>query len=415
MIKFEVFTLDNGLKVLVNQDLSTPLVAMNILYNVGSKDEDPDRTGLAHLFEHLMFSGSVNIPEFDPPLQLAGGENNAFTNNDITNYYLTLPYENLETGFWLESDRMLGLNLTEGNIEIQKSVVVEEFKQRYINQPYGDVMHLLRPLTYKIHPYKWPPIGVDISHIATASLEHVSDFFFSHYAPNNAILSLSGKITPDEAYRLSNKWFGPVEKRELRKKNITPEPEQTEERKLSVLRNVPVTALYKAWHVCKRTDEDFYTLDLLTDILAGGESGRLYSKLVREKGLFSEVNAWLTSDIDPGLVIFQGRLMNNVDIEVAEQSLNEIIDELKHKEPETKEMEKVKNRYESATVISNSGILNKAMNLAYYELLGNPELINSEIENFCRVSPEMVKESAIKYLNPSNCSTVYYISERGEK
>lgn len=415
MIKFEVFKLENGLRVLVNQDLSTPLVAMNILYNVGSRDEDPSLTGLAHLFEHLMFSGSVNIPEYDLPLQLAGGESNAFTNNDITSYYLTVPYDNIETAFWLESDRMLGLNLTEENLEIQKSVVVEEFKQRYINQPYGDVMHLLRPLAYKVHPYRWSPIGIDDSHIRCASLEQASDFFFSHYAPNNAILALSGKITPDEAYRLSDKWFGPLAERQLRKRNIPKEPLQTEERKLTVHRNVPVTALYKAWHVCKRTDVDFYTIDLLTDILAGGESGRLYSKLVREKGLFSEVNAWMTSDIDPGLVIFHGRLMNNIDINDAEQSLNEIIDELKLNEPEEKELEKVKNKYESATVISNSGILNKAMNLAFYELIGNPDLINSEIENFCSVSGKMVKEAAIKYLDPANCSTIYYISEKEKK
>lgn len=412
MIKFEFSRLKNGLRILVNEDTSTPLVAMNILYNVGSKDEDPDSTGLAHLFEHLMFSGSVHIPEYDLPLQLAGGENNAFTNSDITNYYLTIPAENIETGFWLESDRMLGLNLTQENLDIQKNVVIEEFKQRYINQLYGDVQHLLRPLCYKVHPYRWPPIGIDVSHIAGVSLKQVRDFFYSHYAPNNAILSFSGKIKPDEAFRLSEKWFGPIEERQLREVSTSPEPLQTNERRLTVYRDVPVTALYKAWHVCKKNDQDFYTLDLLTDLLAGGESGRLYSKLVREKGVFSEVNAWLTSDIDPGLVIFQGKLMNNIDIYEAEQSLNEIIDELKQNEPGLKEMEKVKNKYESASVISNSGILNKAMSLAFYELLGNPDLINSEVENYRNVTSEMVKEAAIRYFNPLNCSTIYYISER---
>ena len=415
MIKFEFSRLENGLRILVNQDMSTPLVAMNIIYNVGSKDEDPNNTGLAHLFEHLMFSGSVNIPEFDLPLQLAGGENNAFTNNDITNYYLTIPAENIETGFWLESDRMLGLNLTQENLDIQKSVVIEEFKQQYINQPYGDVQHLLRSLCYQVHPYKWPPIGIDVLHIAGASLKQVKDFFYSHYSPNNAILSFSGKIKPDDAFRLSEKWFGPIEQRQLRERSFSPEPLQTDERKITVYRDVPVTALYKAWHVCKRADLDFYTLDLLTDILAGGESGRLYSKLVREKGVFSEINAWLTADIDPGLVVFQGKLMNNIDIRQAEQSLNEIIDELKQNKPGSKEMEKVKNKYESATLISNSGILNKAMNLAFYELLGNPYLINSELENFTSVSSEMVKEAAIKYFDHANCSTIYYISVSKKK
>ena len=292
MVNFRKFTLENGLRVLVHEDKSTPLVAMNILYDVGSRDEDPEMTGLAHLFEHLMFGGSVNIPDYDTPLQLAGGENNAFTNNDITNYYLTVPAQNIETGFWLEADRMAGLDFSQKNLDNQKNVVIEEFKQRYLNQPYGDVMLKLRPLAYKIHPYRWPTIGKDVKDIENASLGMIKEFFFAHYAPNNAILTLTGNITYDLAYDLTNKWFGPIEKRNIKVRNLPSEPPQNEKRILTIEGNVPSSALYKVWHIGPRLSDDFYTLDLITDILSGGESGRLNIELVREKKLFSEINAY---------------------------------------------------------------------------------------------------------------------------
>jgi predicted Zn-dependent peptidase len=305
MINYKSFILENGLRVLVHEDKSTPLVAMNILYNVGSRDENPTMTGLAHLFEHLMFGGSVNIPDFDTPLQLVGGENNAFTNNDITNYYLTIPSENIETGFWLESDRMLELDFSSKNLDTQKNVVTEEFNQRYINQPYGDAILKLRPLAYKVHPYRWPTIGTDMSHIRNADLDQIKSFFFSHYAPNNAILALTGNIGYDLVYELTQKWFGPIEKRSVKTRDLPVEPIQTEERFLTIERDVPSDAIYKVWHIGPRKSEDFYTLDLITDLLAGGESGRLHTTLVREKKLFSEINAYLTADIDPGLIIVQ--------------------------------------------------------------------------------------------------------------
>jgi len=412
MIKYSRFILDNGLRVLVHHDKSTPLVALNMLYDVGSRDEDPEMTGLAHLFEHLMFGGSINIPEFDLPLQLAGGENNAFTNNDITDYYLTLPADNIETGFWLESDRMLELDFSQRNLDIQKNVVTEEFNQRYLNQPYGDTMLLLRPLAYKVHPYRWPTIGRDFSHISKVNLDQVKDFFFSHYGPNNAILSLTGNITPDEAFIMAVKWFAHVGKRRIKKRDLLKEPEQNEERFLEINKDVPASAIYKVWHTGPRKSEDFYTLDLLTDILAGGESGRLYTKLVKEKGLFSEINAYLTSDIDPGLVILHGKLMKGIDIRYADKAINEMIDYLKSKPPDSEEMEKVKNKFESSTVLSNTNILNKAMNLSYYELLGNPDLINSEVDSYRSVTGRMALETAEKYFISSNCSTLYYLSTR---
>jgi zinc protease len=415
MIKYDRFCLDNGLRVLVHEDKSTPLIAMNILYDVGSRDEDPGMTGLAHLFEHLMFGGSVNVPEYDMPLQMVGGENNAFTNNDITNYYLTVPSANIETGFWLESDRMLELDFSQKNLDIQKNVVIEEFNQRYLNQPYGDAILKLRPLAYKVHPYRWPTIGMEISHIENTDLEQIKKFFFSHYAPNNAILALTGNISYDLAFRLTQKWFGPIEKRKMQTRNLPVEPKQNEERVLTIEKDVPSTAIYKAWHIGPRDSIDFHTLDLVTDLLAGGESGRLYTKLVREKKLFSEINAYLTSDIDPGLIIVQGKLMKDIDIQHAEEAVNEVIKSLQIRNGLNDEMEKVKNKYESSTVFSNTNIMNKAVNLSFYELLGNPELINHEVDAYRKVSQKMVIEATTRYFVPSNCSTLYYKSTRKDK
>ena len=415
MINYKKFILENGLRVLVHEDKSTPLVAINILYDVGSRDEDQTMTGLAHLFEHLMFEGSLNIPDYDTPLQLVGGENNAFTSNDITNYYLTVPSENIETGFWLESDRMLQLDFSQKNLETQRNVVIEEFNQRYFNQPYGDATLKLRPLAYKVHPYRWPTIGMDMTHIKSIDLEQVKSFFFSHYAPNNAILALTGNIEYDRAFKLTRKWFGSIEKRAIRSRNLPVEPQQTEARIITVERDVPSTALYKVWHVGPRNGKDFYTLDLITDLLAGGESGRLYTKLVREKKLFSEINAYLSADIDPGLIIVQGKLMKGIDIQHADESINEVIIDLQKEEITKDEMEKVKNKFESSTVFSNTSILNKAANLSFCELLGNPALINNEVDLYRNVSHGMVIEALEKYFIPTNCSTINYMSTRQEK
>jgi zinc protease len=412
MINYKRFQLENGLKVLVHEDRSTPLVAMNILYDVGSRDEDPSVTGLAHLFEHLMFGGSKNIPDYDRPLQLVGGENNAFTNNDITNYYLTIPSENIETGFWLESDRMLELDFSQKNLDTQKSVVTEEFNQRYLNQPYGDAILKLRPLAYKVHPYRWPTIGMDISHIQNAGLDQIKSFFFSHYAPNNAILALTGNITYDLAYKLSEKWFGPIESRNIVQRNLPAEPVQTEERILTIEKDVPSDSLYKVWHIGPRSSKDFYTIDLITDLLAGGESGRLHTKLVRERKLFSEINAYMTADIDPGLMIVQGKLMKGVDIHSAGEAVNEVINGLLTKDGIDGEMEKVRNKFESSTVFSNTSILNKAANLSFCELLGNPELVNTEVDAYRNVNYEMVTDAIKQYFIPSNCSTINYLSTR---
>ncbi len=412
MISFSRYSLENGLRVLVHEDTSTPLVAMNILYDVGSRDEDPSMTGLAHLFEHLMFGGSVNIPEYDPPLQMVGGENNAFTNNDNTNYFLTIPSENVETAFWLESDRMLGLDFSQKNLDTQRNVVIEEFNQRYLNQPYGDAILKLRPLAYKVHPYRWPAIGSDISQIAGVTLDHLRKFYFSHYAPNNAILAITGNIKPEKALNLAAEWFGSIPERKVVPRSLPVEPLQEEERILTIEKDVPSDALYKVWHIGPRKNLDFYTLDLITDLLAGGESGRLYTKLVRDMKLFSEINAYLTSDIDPGLVVLQGKLMKDIDIRIADEAVDKVFKELTDSSDIEGEMEKVKNKFESSTVFSNTSILNKAVSLAYFELLGNPGQINREIEDYRSVSRKMVTEAAEKYLRQTNCSTLYYKSLR---
>jgi len=413
MIDFKKFTLNNGLRILVHQDCSTPLVVMNIIYDVGSRDEDPEMTGMAHLFEHLMFGGSQNIPDFDTPLQMAGADNNAFTNNDITNYYITIPANNLQIGFWLESDRMLGLNFSNEVLDIQKKVVIEEYKQRYLNQPYGDAMLLLRPLAYKIHPYLWSTIGKNMSHIEKVTMADVKDFFFSHYAPNNAILSVAGNIKKHEdIVSLANKWFGPISRREIALRKLAPEPVQNEERMTEIEKDVPSNVLYKAWHICKRAEKDFYTLDLLTDILSGGESGRLYSSLVREKKLFSDINAYLSGELDPGLMIINGKLMDGISFKIADKAVNEIIEDLQKIAVPDPEIEKVKNKFESSMVFSNTSVLNKAMNLCFYELLGDANEVNHEVELYNRVNSEMVREAAEKYLQPANCSSLLYKSKK---
>ncbi len=412
MIDFRSYRLDNGLRLLVHEDRSTPLVAMNVLYDAGSRDEDPSLTGMAHLVEHLMYCGTGNIPEYDLPLQLAGGENNAFTNNDITNYYLTLPSGNIETAFWLESDRMLAPDFTGRKLDVQKSVVIEEFKQRYLNQPYGDAMLRLRPLAYTTHPYRWPTIGIDPSHIERISLENVQHFFSRHYNPGKAILTLTGNITPDRAYDLAQLWFGSIPSGEQHDRSLPSEPVQTEERHMTVERDLPASALYKAWHMGPRSGSDFHTMDLITDLLAGGESGRLYNRVVRDLNLFSEINAYITSDLDPGLVIVTGKLMKGVNIEKAETAVIRVIDELKDTVPMDDEIDKVKNRYESSTVLSNTSILNKALNLSVFELLGDASRINREVENYRAVSKPMIKDAAIRHFNPENCSTLYYIASK---
>ena len=412
MVEFKRYILDNGLTLIVHPDPYTPIATFNLLYNVGSKHENPERTGFAHLFEHLMFEGSVNIPSYDTPLQRAGGENNAFTSNDITNYYLTLPVENLETAFWLESDRMLGLKLTEEKIRVQKNVVIEEYNQRYRNQPYGDAMMLLRSMAYKKHPYQWSTIGKDISHIEQATREEVKEFFYHHYAPNNAFLTVVGDLDPEEVRQMADRWFGIIPRRELAEKSIPKEPPQQEPRTKSVTRDVPHNVLYKAYHMCDRNHPDFYASDLLSDLLANGNSARLYQNLVKKKQVFSSIDAYITGDVDEGLLMITGTLARRMGMEEAEKELLEELDRLKKAPVSEEELQKVKNKVIAVKTYTRTSALHKAMNMAFYELLGDVDRINTEEEAYRQVSPEDIHRVSRQVLDQNNCSTLYYYAKK---
>lgn len=412
MIKYEKFELENGLKVIYHEDKSTPIACINILYNVGARDESPDQTGFAHLFEHLMFGGSINIPNYDEPLQRVGGENNAYTTNDITNYYLTLPSENLETGFWLESDRMLSLAFSDKSLEVQRSVVIEEFKQRYLNQPYGDVWLLLRPMIYKVHPYQWDTIGKEISHIENAQMQDVKNFFKKFYCPNNAIMVVAGNVKLEEVKKLSEKWFAPIPKGPDNKRNLPVEPAQTEARSLTVERDVPADAIYKAYHMCSRFDKEYYATDLISDILSRGNSSRMHNVLIKDKKLFSDLHAYVMGDFDKGLFVVSGKLSKGVTMEQAEQGIDAELEKMKTELVSKDELQKVKNKMEASHVFGEIEVLNKAANLAVSELLGDANMVNLEVEKYLGVTAEQIKEQANIIFRKENCSTLYYKAKK---
>lgn len=412
MINFQEFTLSNGLRVLVHEDPTVQIAVMNILYDVGSRDERPDKTGFAHLFEHLMFGGSMNIPSYDEPLQKVGGENNAFTNTDITNYYLTVPAANIETAFWLESDRMMSLSFDPKVLEVQRKVVIEEFKQRYLNQPYGDVWLKLRPLTYKVHPYQWATIGKEISHIENATLDDVKNFFFRYYVPANAILVVAGNVKTDLVKSLTEKWFGPIASPKIEGRVLPPEPVQTQKRFLETEAEVPADAFYKAWHMPGRFHNDYYAADLLSDILSRGHSSRLYQRLVKEKEIFTSISSFVMGTIDPGLVVVSGRLKDGIRLEDAEQEVNEIIDDMIQKGPSEAELEKVKNQAESTLEFGEVEVMNRAMNLAFAKLSGDANLVNLEGEKLNAVTTGDIQRVAKSFLQESNSSVMYYRAKK---
>ena len=412
MIEINRKTLANGLRIVHSEDKNTQMVALNVLYNVGAQDEHPDHTGFAHLFEHLMFGGSVNIPDYDTHVQNAGGENNAWTNNDITNYYITLPRQNVETGFWLESDRMLSLDFNERSLEVQRHVVVEEFKQRNLNQPYGDVGHLVRSLVYKEHPYQWPTIGKEPAHIENATLDEVKDFFFRFYAPNNAILAVTGNISFEDTVALAEKWFGPIPRRDVKPRNLPVEPQQTEERRLTVERNVPVDALHLVFHKCDRLHPDYYVFDMLSDLLSAGRSSRLIQHLVVERQVFGSVDAYISGSIDAGMFYVVGKLAPGITLEEAETAVWQELEAMKTEDIAEEELEKVKNRYESEQIFSNINYLNVATNLAFFELIGRAEDINHEVEKYRAVTADRIKEVAKRTFVRENCSVLYYKAKK---
>lgn len=412
MIRFERFVLPNGLRVIVHQDTSTPMAVMNIMYDVGARDENPEKTGFAHLFEHLMFGGSINIPSYDSPLQMAGGENNAYTSNDITNYYIQLPAENLETAFWLESDRMLSLAFDEKSLDVQRKVVSEEFKEHYLNKPYGDVWHKMRELAYKVHPYRWMTIGKELSHIENAKLDDVKKFFFKHYRPNNAILVVAGNVTTEKVKELAEKWFGDIPAGEKYIRNLPQEPEQKEARRLEVKADVPLDALYKCWHIYPRLDNRYYIADLITEVLSGGGSSRLFQSLVKEKRLFSNIDCHHTGNLDAGTIVIEGKLVKGVKMEDAEKAVEDELQKISTEKITAIELQKVKNKTESMIAFEDMSLTSRANSLAFYELLGDAGLMNHELEKYNVITADDILTESRIIFRPKNSNTLYYFAKQ---
>ena len=411
MIQFEKFVLSNGLRVIVHEDSSTPMAVVNIMYDVGARDEDPNRTGFAHLFEHLMFGGSINIPEYDEPLQMAGGENNAYTTSDVTNYHIQVPAENLETAFWLESDRMLSLAFSEKNLDVQRKVVCEEFKERYLNKPYGDVWKTMLDLAYKTHPYRWMTIGKELSHIENAKLDDVKNFFFKHYRPVNAILVVAGNVKTAQVNQLAEKWFGEIPSGEKYIRNLPQEEVQTAARRLEVVADVPLHAFYKCWHIYPRLDKRYYIADLITDIMSGGGSSRLYQSLVKEKKLFSNIECQHTGSIDAGLAVIEGKLVAGVKIEDAEKAVEEELEKMRNEKVSETELQKVKNKTESMIAFEDMSVMNRANSLAFYELLGDAAMMNFELEKYAAVTSDDILNECHNIFQESNSNTLHYMAK----
>ncbi|MCC6280061.1 MAG: insulinase family protein [Saprospiraceae bacterium] len=408
MVHFSRHILPNGLRVLIHEDRNTPLVAVNTLYFVGSRDERDDKTGFAHLFEHLMFAGSRNVPDFDEPLQRAGGENNAYTTNDYTTFYEILPANNLETALWLEADRMAALSITKKSLQVQRRVVVEEFKETCLNEPYGDAWHHLSELMFQVHPYRWPVIGLLPEHVENATIEDVRAFYQQWYGPNNAVLSIAGNVRPEEVLSLVDKWFGGIPSRQVPLRNLPAEPAQDALRERLVLADVPVPAVYLAFRMPARIDADFYAVDLLTDVLAQGQSSRLFRRLVKEKQLFSQIDAYVTANLDPGLLVVEGKPAEGIHMEEALAGIWEELNELARQPIEERELAKIQHRFESTVVFSETSALNKAQNLAFYEILKNAELMNEEIGIYLSVTPEDLLQSARRLFRPDNAAVLVY-------
>lgn len=411
MIHYDRFVLNNGLRILVHEDHSTPMAVVNVMYDVGAKDEDPSKTGFAHLFEHLMFGGSINIPDYDEPLQRAGGENNAYTTNDLTNYYCQLPAQNIETAFWLESDRMLSLAFSEKSLEVQRKVVCEEFKEHYINKPYGDAWHKMRELAYQVHPYRWMTIGKELKHVEEAKISDVKHFFFKHYRPVNAILVVAGDVKTGDIKTLAEKWFGSIESGDKYNRNIPAEPKQTGPRLIEVHEDVPLDALYKTWHIDSRLEKGYYVADLISEVLGGGTSSRLYQSLVKEKQLFSNIECYHFGSVDKGLFTIEGKLVKGVKMHEAENAVNEEVSRMQSELISESELQKVKNKTESVIAFEDMSIMNRANSLAFYELLGDADLMNKELTKYQAITSGDILSYSKEIFDPNNSNTLHYYSK----
>lgn len=412
MLHFHRFQLANGLTVIFHQDKTTPMAVVNTLYDVGARDEDPNRTGFAHLFEHLMFGGSVNIPDFDSPLQRAGGESNAFTSNDITNYYDILPSQNIETALWLESDRMLSLAFSEKSLEVQRSVVIEEFKQRYLNQPYGDVWLEFRPLAYKVHPYQWATIGKEISHIEQATMDQVKHFFGTYYHPSNAILTVGGNFENAQIEDLVQKWYGDIPGKNKPARMLLREPQQNEYRTLSLERKVPTPAFYYAFKMSERKSAGYYLADVLSDEIGKEKSGQLDLQLKKEKGLVLEISAYILGSLDEGLFMVSGKLVPGKSFEELDAALWQVLDGFKSNPISENDLLRLRRKAKTSRAFQEQGLLNRAMNLSFFELLGDAEGINQEETIYNSIKAEDLQSCANELFVPSNCSRLFIHPEK---
>ncbi len=413
MIEYNRFILNNGLTVLVHEDAATPMAVVNVLYDVGARDEHPEKTGFAHLFEHLMFGGSIHIPDYDEPLQRAGGDNNAYTTNDLTNYYCQLPAQNIETAFWLESDRMLSLAFSEKSLAVQRKVVCEEFKEHYLNKPYGDIWQIMREMAYTIHPYRWMTIGKELSHVENANIHDVKAFFFKHYTPINAILVVAGNVKTEDVKRLAEKWFGPIPMGEKYLRCLPQEPVQNEARRLVKEASVPLDAFIKTWHIGARLDKNYYTADLIAEILGGGASSRLYQSLVKEQKLFSSLDCHHFGSTDAGLLAIEGKLVKGVLIDHVEKAIAEELQKIQEETVTVSELQKVKNKTESIIAFEDMSIMSRASSLAMYELLGDISLMNTELEKYQAVSSQDILQYSKEMFRESNSNTLHYLAKKG--
>jgi zinc protease len=411
MISYTKHVLNNGLTLLINTDYSTKIATINTLYKVGARDEHSEKTGFAHLFEHLMFEGSKHVPHFDKELQKAGGSSNAFTNNDYTNYYCTLPIEAIETALWVESDRMLHLDLSEKNLKNQISVVSEEFKQRYLNQPYGDLWFIVRKMVYKQHPYQWPTIGKDLSHIEKAQMEDVQQFFQTYYNPSNAVLSISGAISSDDAIRLVEKWYGDIPSGKSNKNTYPVELTQTEQRFERVERDVPQNILLKAYLMPERTHTNYYVYDVISELLSGGKTARLYNELVKKNALFTDISAFVTASLSQGMFVVSGRLADGVNMDTANEAVNQLLNDFSSQKVKQDELEKCINNVMFSHAVNSIGVLNKAMNLAYFEMLEDANLFNSELDKYKNVSAEQVQKVSSDLFRKDKENLLYYLKK----
>ncbi len=408
MITFEKYVLDNGLRVILHKDASSPMAVVNVAYDVGSRDEEVEKTGFAHLFEHLMFGGSVSIPDFDTPIQMAGGENNAFTNSDMTNFYNILPAQNIETALWLESDRMMKLDFNPKSLATQQKVVIEEFKETCLNQPYGDMWHHLSDMAYKEHTYRWPTIGLVPEHIEDAKLEDVEAFFYRYYRPNNAVLVVAGNIQIDDVKAQIDKYFNDIPAGVEHKRVLPVEPKQLQLRSKTIEAAVPLPSLIMAFGMCDRLNDDYYAIDLLSDILANGRSSRFFVNIYKQS-ICSTIDAFISGTFDPGLFIVEARPMPGVSIDQAREVIWKELNEIKANGVLPEELEKIRNKTESSLVYSEVSVLHKAMNLAYYEILGDADMINIQAQKYQDVTAEDIKRVANEILSPEQCNEIIYL------